>query len=135
VKFFQRYEFIPQLMLINDFFKIIKQDFSDNQLNTHVVLQPDHPIFEGHFPGFPVVPGVVQLQIVKEILQYYFDKEIRLSGLNTCKFLQVINPQENTDLYFEISLNIQEVIHVNVIGRTEGGVFMKAYLDYINLHL
>lgn len=121
-------------MLINDFFEITKQDVFESQLNTMVRLQPGHPIFKGHFPGSPVVPGVVQLQIVKEILENYLSQEIRLSGLKTCKFLKVINPEVNTELYFEISLNFQEVIHINVTGKTGDEVFMKAYLDYINLH-
>lgn len=122
-------------MLLNDFFEISKQDFDNDRLNVEVKLQVNHTIFQGHFPDLPVVPGVIQLEIVKEILERFLHSEIRLTGLKTCKFLKVINPQINQYLRFELLINCQEVIHVNVVGKTDGEAFLKAHLDYNTLHL
>lgn len=34
------------------------------QFETTFVIAPDHPAFAGHFPGTPIVPGVVLLDAV-----------------------------------------------------------------------
>ncbi len=122
-------------MLLNDFFEITRQEFHTDRLLSEVKLQADHPIFKGHFPDHPIVPGVVQLQIVKELLENFFGKKIRLTGLKTCKFLKAINPHEHHTLRFEISVNIQDIIYVNVKGWVAEESFLKANLDYIDLHL
>lgn len=32
---------------------------SDNGISTRLYLDPDFPCFQGHFPGFPIFPGVL----------------------------------------------------------------------------
>lgn len=45
-----------------------------------VALWPeDHPIFEGHFPGAPVVPGVCQVEAVAQLAGLLIACEQRLS--------------------------------------------------------
>jgi 3-hydroxyacyl-[acyl-carrier-protein] dehydratase len=123
------------VMLLNDFYELLYQDIVDEQLVSVVKLYPEHAIFEGHFPDHPVVPGVVQLQIIKELLSLHLERTVRLSGLKACKFLKVINPLEISELRFEIAINEQDVIHINVVGKAHGEVFLKAHLDYVETPL
>ena len=39
------------------------------QFETTFVIAPDHPAFAGHFPGTPIVPGVVLLDAVIHALR------------------------------------------------------------------
>jgi len=56
-------------MLLPDFYHIIHLEQSDKQLSAQIRLNPNHEVYRGHFPQQAVVPGVVQLQIVKELLE------------------------------------------------------------------
>lgn len=53
-------------------------------------VAPDHPVFAGHFPSHPIVPGVMLL-----------DHAIRLAGapcgwqVGNAKFLSPVNPGES----------------------------------------
>ena len=62
-------------MLINDFFTISELTNSEDTIESKVQLNASHKIFDGHFPGNPVTPGVVQIQIVKELLEKALEKE------------------------------------------------------------
>lgn len=67
-----------------------------------------HPVYEGHFPGQPVVPGACMLQMVKEVTGIILDKKVRLTKADQLKFLQVINPKEHSSLQMDLSFNISE---------------------------
>ena len=58
-------------MLINDFFQIQNIDSLPNSIEAKIELNASHQIFDGHFPNNPITPGVIQLQIVKELLEFH----------------------------------------------------------------
>lgn len=42
---------------------------AEDRLAFRVRLDAAHPVYAGHFPGNPVLPGVCTLQIVRECLE------------------------------------------------------------------
>ncbi len=86
-------------------------------IKVRVVLNKDHDIFKGHFPGNPVTPGVCQLQIIKEILEDVFDTDLRLTQLKELKFLAMIIPDQypQVDLQIEVASNETEVSAISKI--------------------
>lgn len=63
-------------------------------MNRRVVsIPPDHPSLAGHFPGNPVVPGVVVLQQVMDAIEARYGP-FRLLGLDWVKFQQPVRPGE-----------------------------------------
>lgn len=76
------------------------------QLETTLFIAPDHPAFAGHFPGMPIVPGVVLLDaVVHAVLQ---TGRLRASGdgfdttpvcrISAAKFLSPVGPGETLTL-------------------------------------
>lgn len=49
----------------------------------------EHPCYAGHFPGRPIVPGVVLLELVIEALDRGAPRAV-----GTVKFLRAVNPGE-----------------------------------------
>ena len=94
-------------MLIPNFYKIKKFEEIDHQIHAAIRLNPDHELYRGHFPGQPVMPGVVQLQIVKELLEKALEKNLLLSRLVSAKYYAMIIPGDSTDI--EISIRIKTV--------------------------
>ena len=52
-----------------------------------------HPSLPGHFPGHPVVPGVVILDHILSALQHWVG-EVQLESLPIVKFLEPIYPDD-----------------------------------------
>ena len=90
-------------MLIDDFFSLKAIQHVNHSIDATVSFDDKHSIFKGHFEGFPVVPGVCMMQIIKEIMEKEMDKPLQVSKASQMKFLSVINPEENN----EVSANIE----------------------------
>jgi len=95
-------------MLVNDFFTISKLEKDGFEIKAELVINANHKIFEGHFPGHPVVPGVCMMQMVKEIIEKVIGEKTNLVRAGEMKFLAIIDPKENNMIWATLKYNIEE---------------------------
>ena len=119
-------------MFLNNLFIITNLNSTSETISAEIKLNANHSIFEGHFPGSPVTPGVVQLQIVKEILEQHLSKNLQMKTMRTCKFLKVINPLETPDIQIDIKFKQEEYLEVLASGTYSGDTYFKAQVSYIS---
>lgn len=113
-------------MLLNDFFTISEINADSNKIVAKIKLNAKHKIFDGHFPDNPVTPGVVQLHIVKEILESHYKRDLGLKTISKCKFLSILNPDNTPSITIIIDLLlVDDVIKVNATGAFEDTTFFK----------
>ena len=79
-------------MLMDDFYTVHELQPSEFSLSCILVFNAHHPVFQGHFPGQPVVPGVCMVQIIKELLEQQLDEKLFLVNAPQIKFLRLITP-------------------------------------------
>lgn len=91
-------------MKLKDSFFTIEESSSATQIA--VRLNSEHPIYQAHFPGEPITPGVCIIQIAKELLEEalqggnYCENDKNWQGQNhlvavkNVKFLAPISPLE-----------------------------------------
>lgn len=93
-----------RIMLLNDFYEIT--DITDeNSVHTFKIkLNSSHRIYEGHFTGHPIVPGVCTLQIIKDCAEKIIHKEYLYARISSAKFLSLVDPKENELIEIDISL-------------------------------
>ena len=105
-------------MLLKNFYTILTSE----SLEVHsfvitVEIQKEHPIFKGHFPNFPVTPGVTMLQIIKELTENHLNQSLILVSGANIKFLSLVDPIENPILKFNITFQ-EESEHIKVKNTT-----------------
>jgi 3-hydroxyacyl-[acyl-carrier-protein] dehydratase len=67
---------------------------------TRFVVAPDHPAFAGHFPGAPIVPGVLLLDAAVHAIQQAHSLQApgpaatQTCEISTAKFLSPVGPGE-----------------------------------------
>jgi len=114
-------------MLLNSFYKILDIKQENEDWIFRIELNPEHKIFEGHFPEQPIVPGVCSLQIIKECAENILGKDIRINYISSCKYLTAINPKESRELEIRISLKDTESenISLSATGKSNEHDFIK----------
>lgn len=81
-------------MLKNSFYTIQDLQRQEAALSCTVAYNAQHAIFEGHFPGQPVVPGVCTLQLLKELLEEATGERLQLLKAAQVKYLRLITPEQ-----------------------------------------
>jgi 3-hydroxyacyl-[acyl-carrier-protein] dehydratase len=76
----------------DNFYQVHNLQKEIGKLSCTVHYHAAHPIFEGHFPGQPVVPGVCTMDMIKDLLEAALDKKLMLRSTGQVKFLRLILP-------------------------------------------
>lgn len=78
--------------MTTDLYAISDYQASAAELSCEISYNKQHTIFEGHFPGNPIVPGVCTMQMIGDLLAYTVQKKLRLTNAANIKYLQLITP-------------------------------------------
>ena len=118
-------------MFNNNFYTIQSKKVEDDQFVYSISIDPQHTIFNGHFPNNPVTPGVVQMEIVKELTSDVIGSSVGLNSMSNCKFLAILNPKENPNIDVQLKITQEEAdIKVNAVIQNESGAFLKMSAVY-----
>jgi 3-hydroxyacyl-[acyl-carrier-protein] dehydratase len=66
------------------------------------VVAADHPALPGHFPGTPVVPGVVVLDHVLRASEKWRGHALHASAIKQVKFQSALLPDQRADISLEL---------------------------------
>jgi len=119
-------------MLIKDFYSQIVCNKKDNLINCTIKLNPNHEVYKGHFPQQAVVPGVIQLQITKELLEENLKLKLMMDDISQVKYLKPIIPEQNSELIFEITIKDknESAVKANINVTAEETIFTKAKINF-----
>lgn len=71
-------------------------------IEKNLIIDPSHPSLPGHFPGNPIVPGVVILEEVLDLIGKSLNQPLMLANVPSVKFHSPLRPNESLQLTFEI---------------------------------
>lgn len=120
-------------MVLKDFYEIkAKKNLGDShKFGVDIVINKDHSIFNGHFPDNPVMPGVCMIQIIKEITEEIVGSKLFMETCVNVKFMALINPEENSNLYLEIQISEEDQkVKVKNITKFDDTVALKFSASY-----
>jgi 3-hydroxyacyl-[acyl-carrier-protein] dehydratase len=113
-------------MLLNNLYSIIDLQNTEEEITVIISFNPSHNIFAGHFPGNPVVPGVVLLKILHELLEMHHRRKLLFTTSRQVKFLAVLNPVLNTSLRITWTEEMNpNSIHVKAKGLIDDITYFK----------
>ena len=113
--------------MFTDLYDIKKIDFADGKLSASVSLNETHEIFGGHFPNQPVLPGVCQMALLKEVLERHLNKKLATKKADQVKFLAMIDPRRTPNLDVQIQISEYEgIVTAQSIISSGEIIFLKS---------
>ena len=121
------------MTLKDTFFKVKSACPTTRGTDYTLVLEPNHFIYQAHFPGNPVTPGVYIIQIIKELSIEMLQHNLFLKKIHNVKFLNVINPRENKEVVFSISICSEgdDIHKINALVYNDNQLFAKLSMLFI----
>ena len=86
-------------------------EISDDRIHARKYLDPDLDVFSGHYPDFPVLPGVLQCEaafqasaiLISKIAELSDDLVPVVTRLNNTKFRRMVRPGETLDIEVQLT--------------------------------
>ncbi|MGN6646246.1 MAG: hydroxymyristoyl-ACP dehydratase [Cytophaga sp.] len=105
-------------MLVDHLYSIEQSTLEQSIIRSRLLVDAAHPVFKGHFPDVPVLPGVCMIQCVKELIETSLQVKASIDKADMIKFLSMLNPVESNVIDAEIVIR----------ERTEAGLVFQASL-------
>ncbi|NHR05698.1 beta-hydroxyacyl-ACP dehydratase [Chromobacterium haemolyticum] len=75
---------------------------TEDACRVSIPLAADAACFDGHFPGFPVLPGVVQLHWAARIAARTLGSAGVFAGMDQIKFTGIVRPGDALELVLQL---------------------------------
>ncbi|MGC1321364.1 MAG: hypothetical protein WA849_04215 [Candidatus Udaeobacter sp.] len=90
------------------------------------IIRANHPTLPGHFPGTPLVPGVVILdEVLAALIEWRQDSQ--LTGIRMVKFLAPLQPEQAFTIF--LSARNEHATAVNFCCRAEDRVIVEGQFE------
>lgn len=96
---------------VAQFFTLEAGEKNGNSATYRCRLHPEAPVFKAHFPGFPVLPGVLTLKMVVDAInasQFFSTQTLTVQSIGNAKYLAVVNPQETQEVEINVALKAEK---------------------------
>lgn len=94
----------------------------------HWIVPADHPAFAGHFPGRPILPGVVLLDMVLHVVADAAGIGLEACEIGAVKFLSPAKPGDTLEIRhdfpadgticFDITAGARKIASGNIVLRS-----------------
>lgn len=109
----------------------------------HKLISPDEEYFRDHFPGYPVVPGVLVLEALAQLGGRLVEASVRnatgrrvlpmLAKVDHAKFLQPVRPGDRLDLGVDLRAVTGDAARVTGVARVGARKVATAEIMYATL--
>lgn len=112
------------MLLRNNLYTVTHKEVDGLKGHFVLALNPSCFIYQAHFPGEPITPGVCIVQMGKELLEDLLEEKLQkkvgleISKVKNVKFLSVISPNESTAITYQMKK----------VEMSEDGSEMKAQM-------
>ena len=90
------------MKLQNSLFTIVSHSADEARHDFTIRLDANHFIYQAHFPGEPITPGVCILQMAVELMEVAMSRSLEVKCVKNVKFLCIISPNEVTEVCYTL---------------------------------
>ena len=120
------------MQFLDELFTIQSTEDNENGFTVQLCCNPNHLIYQVHFPGNPITPGACLLQTAGELLQRHLGKPLYLKASKNVKYLNVLIPAEGKEVAFAFTgiAETEAGCKAQVVIADDSTVYTKMSLSF-----
>ena len=118
--------------------RIVQYDPARGYIRGEKAVTATEWYFQGHFPGLPVMPGVLQVEALAQTMAVYvaqqegFGDRIGLfAGIDECRFKRVVQPGDRVTLEVTMDKLGKRFGRGKAVASVDGDVCCEAMISFI----
>ena len=94
------------MLLENKFYRVLSETRHAEGLGAtyHVAILPECNVYDGHFPGDPVCPGVCNIETIKECAILLTGSMLRYTSIKQCRLTALASPAVCPEVDVDVTL-------------------------------
>ena len=92
-------------------------------------MNEDHPVYQGHFPGDPITPGVLTLRMIRECVSRDAGRPLHYSAIKTCRYVALIRPGDTLRLHRQTTNNEDSLTVKATLSNADNPEDIRLQLD------
>ncbi len=118
--------------------RVVEEDRERGYIRAEKGVTASEWFFQGHFPGLPVMPGVMQVEALAQTMAVYVAREpgfgdrIGLfAGIEECRFRRIVQPGDRLTLEVTMEKLGRRFGKGRAVASVDGGVACEAVLSFV----
>jgi 3-hydroxyacyl-[acyl-carrier-protein] dehydratase len=118
-------------MLKDNFYKILQRQGPEEEATPSGIIalkysfllsaERSHQVYDGHFPGNPVTPGVFQIRIIHELAEVITGKPLRMTHADNIKYPSQMIPALHEKIKCDLILKRNDDERISVSAGITAG--------------
>lgn len=121
------------MLLENKFYKVLSENRTDAFTSEYCLsILPECTVYDGHFPGDPVCPGVCNIETIKECAMLLTGESLRYNSIKQCRLTALATPTVCPELKVQLNLSPSETgygIQATISDKNQVYMILKGQLD------
>jgi len=116
--------------------RIVELDLAQRKIRTEATVPLTSSIFEGHFPGFPIMPGVLLLESMAQtsgwliIAMTRFERMPFLASLKEVKLRTFVSPGQQLSIFAKLEHEGSGFAVAEAAVKSEGKLICNASITF-----
>jgi 3-hydroxyacyl-[acyl-carrier-protein] dehydratase len=118
--------------------RIVEYDPANGRIVGEKAVTASEWFFQGHFPGLPVMPGVLQVEALAQTMAVYVarqegfgDRLGLFAGIDECRFKRIVSPGDRLRLEVTMERLGKRFGRGKAVASVDGEVACEALLSFI----
>jgi len=121
------------MLLENKFYRILSEERGEGlSAKFNVAILPECNVYDGHFPGDPVCPGVCNIETIKECAILLTGEQLRYSIIKQCRLTALATPTVCPEVSIQVTLSPSGegyAIQATIADSRQAYMILKGQLD------
>ncbi len=122
------------MLLENKFYSVLSEARHAEGLGAtyRVAILPECNVYEGHFPGDPVCPGVCNIETIKECAMLLTGETLRYAGIKQCRLTALATPTACPEVNVDVKLTPGDdgyIVQATIADESQTYMILKGQLS------